>query len=148
MLHIKRLLILLLVFICCCSKNDSVDNIKYNYTLNEFEYNKNELIDLVKNYMTEYGRFEEPISTRYYINDPQIYTVFGKDCDRKDTKFIMIISISKRRTNFNYLTLLTINNKNEYFLWSFEETSLTDGDGTGSVKNFLDKIRVGDIDCI
>ena len=117
-----------------------VDNIKYNYTLNEFEYNKNRAIDLAKESMLKYDEYKEPLSDEFYIDDPQIYTFYGKDCNEKDTKFIMVIMISQLHKNFNHYTVLRIDNENEYHRYSSGTNSFTPQDDKNgiTVKDFIE----------
>ena len=90
-----------------------VDKVKYYYSLNEFTYNKKRAIDSIKKAMIKHANIKEPLSDEYYIDDPQIYTFYGKD-NEKDAKFILVIMISKIHRDFNYYTVFTINDEDEY----------------------------------
>ena len=120
-----------------------VDKVKYDYALNEFEHDGKSVVDFVKKNMVEYGKCEEPVSNEYYIDDPQIYTFYGKDCDRRDAKYIMVIMISKLHKEFNYHIVFTINSKNKYSCEASGMTSFTNEDGTENVEYYIETIRSG-----
>jgi len=116
-----------------------VDNVKYNYTLNEFEYNRKMVIDLTKKNMIEYDKIEVPLTNEYYIEDPQIYSFYGDDCYGRDTKFILVIMISKLRKDFYHFTIININNKNEYY-WFGSGTQYCKQDNCSNSENIKDFI--------
>ena len=120
-----------------------VDKVKYDYSLNEFAYNRKEVIDFVKEDMIEYGRYEEPLSKRYYIDDPQVYTFYGKDCDGEDAKYIMVIMISKLHKDFNYHTAFIVDNKNEYRRETSGINNFTEKDGIENVKDYIEVLKSG-----
>ena len=115
-----------------------VDKVKYDYNLNEFEYNKKRTIDFTKKAMIEHGNMKEPLSNEYYIDDPQIYTFYGKE-HNKNVKFIMVIMISKIHKDFNYYTVFTINDKNEYS--PKEGGSTQDSTRDISIKDYINTIK-------
>ena len=120
-----------------------VDKVKYNYSLNEFAYNRKRVIDFVKENMIKYGKVKEPLADEYYIDDPQIYSFLGKDCDRENANYILVIIISKIHKNFNYYNVFTIISKNEYYLEASGINSFTNEDGTEKVKDYIDVFKNG-----
>ena len=119
-----------------------VDNVKYDYTLNEFAYDREKVIDLARQAMTEYDSYTKPL-TSYYIEDPQIFSFYGKDCNENDTKYILVIIISKLCKNFNYhVTLFSINSKDEYRVWGCGSGGFTESDE--GIKDYIKLLRSGD----
>ena len=78
-----------------------VDNIKYNYKLNEFEYNRNSVIKAVIDCTHDSRFFQKDESQYYYIESPQIFTLYAKDCDDSKYKMIAAVLISKLTPSFN-----------------------------------------------
>ena len=122
-----------------------VDNVKYDYDCNEFAYDKERVIYLAKESMLKYDVSEESLTNKYYIDDPQIYSFYGKDYVGEDAKYILVIMISKLHKDFNRYTVFVIfNNKNEYHLNASGRSSFTNKDGTEKVKDCIELLKSGD----
>ena len=122
-----------------------VDKIKYDYNLTEFEYNRKIVIDFTKKAMIEYGLYgstEKLLSNKYYIDDPQIYSFYGKDCNGRDRNFILVIMISKLHKNFNHYIIFTKENENEYYPGAFGSGSFTEN--VEGIKDYIEANRSGD----
>ena len=110
-----KIILCLLLLLPCCTKNDSdTDKVEYDYDLSEFAYNRERVIYFAKKTMLKWGEMKKPLSNEYYINDPQIYSFYGKDCNGENRNYIMVIMLSKVHKNFNRGIILTVNSKNEY----------------------------------
>jgi len=119
-----------------------VDNVKCDYYLNEFAYSKERVIDLVKDAMS---RLKEPPSNGYYIDDPQIYTFHGKDCDGENTNYILVIAASKQFKSSGHYTIFTKERENEYH--EYASGGILDIDSTEEMKNFIESLKDG-VNCL
>ena len=169
MVKIFKIILCLLLFVLCCSKGGSdgktyktvicyvfskylsgksdipfVDKVKYDYNLNEFAYDREKAINWAKKDMIKYNKIREPLSDEYYIDDPQIYSFYGKNCEGGDEKYIVLIMLSKQHEKFNRYIVLTVDNENEYD-WSGSGKVSYDRDSL-TIKDFIASIR-GDGNC-
>ncbi|MCL2025838.1 MAG: hypothetical protein FWG92_03430 [Leptospirales bacterium] len=123
-----------------------VDKVKYNYTLNEFEYDSEKAINLAKKAMVEYNKINEPLSNEYYSDDPQIYSFHGKNCNGEDENYILVIMISKLHKDFNHYITLYIDNKGGYGCYgSGTEGFQIDSMSSENIKNYIEYARSGGI---
>ena len=123
-----------------------VDKVKYNYTLNEFEYDSEKAINLAKKAMVEYNKINEPLSNEYYSDDPQIYSFHGKNCNGEDENYILVIMISKQHKDFNHYITLYIDDKGEYGCYgSGTEGFQIDSMSSENIKNYIEYARSGGI---
>ena len=122
-----------------------VDNVKYNYNLNEFAYDREKAINWAKKAMIEYHKIKEPLSDEYYIDEPLIYSFHGKDCEGEDEKYIVLIMLSKLHRHFNHYIILTVDNENEYDCDGSGSIGLAQDDYTSieKIKKFIEVIRGG-----
>jgi len=77
-----------------------VDDIKYDYRLNEFDYDRDSIIKAAIDVMHKDGFFKAEIQY-YYTENPQIFTLYGRDCDNSKVKIVAVIMVSKLHPNFN-----------------------------------------------
>ena len=75
-----------------------VDDVKYDYKLNEFDYDRDIIVKTTINRMHKYWKDEFQY---YYTENPQIFTFYGKDCDNLAVKSVVIIMVSKLTPNYN-----------------------------------------------
>jgi hypothetical protein len=121
-----------------------VDNVKFNYKLNEFKYNREKAINWAKKQMIEIEKIKEPLSDEYYIDDPMIYSFVGESCDGKYIeKYILVIMISKLHRYFNLYVIINVDNKNEYSYGGGGRHSFTKDDSSEEVKGFIKGIKGG-----
>jgi hypothetical protein len=124
-----------------------VDNVKYHYTLNEFEYDRERVIYLAKESMLKYDESEESLTNKYYIDDPQIYSFYGKDCNGIVKKYIMVIMLSKLHKDLNHQTIFTIDDKNKYSWVESGEINLINKDSTEELKYYInERLKTGNVD--
>ena len=124
-----------------------VDKVKYDYILNEFEYDRKKVIDFAKKYMIRTGHYEESLSNRYYIDDPQVYTFYGKDCNGKVKKYIMVIMLSKLHKELNHQTIFIIDDKNKYSWVESGEINLINKNSTEELKYYInERLKTGNVD--
>ena len=71
-----------------------VDDIKYNLSIHEFDYDKMSAIKAMKEYMLN-DKFYQDKKPYYYIDNPQMLSLYGKNCDNTDIKIIVLIMNSK-----------------------------------------------------
>ena len=77
-----------------------VDDIKYDYELNEFDCDRDSIIKAAISTMHKDGYFyAEP--QYFYTENPQIFTLYGKNCNGFEVKRIAVIMVSKLHPNFN-----------------------------------------------
>jgi len=115
-----------------------VDNVKYDYTLNEFEYNREMVIDLTKKAMIEYGEYRAVPLSSYYIDDPQIFSFYGKDCSGRDTDYILVIVVSKLYKASNCNLTYIKKSENEYTIIGYGSGFDADED---ELKHYIKLIR-------
>ena len=77
-----------------------VDDIKLNHTLNEFEYDRDVVVKAAINAIYNDKFFKDEIQN-YYTENPQIFAVYGKDCDDLEVKKVAVSMVSKLHPNFN-----------------------------------------------
>ena len=75
-----------------------VDDVKYDYKLNEFDYDRDIIVKTTINRMHKYWKDEFQY---YYTENPQIFTFYGKDCDNLAVKSVVVIMVSKLSPNYN-----------------------------------------------
>ena len=75
-----------------------VDDVKYDYKLNEFDYDREVILKTVINHMYKYYKDEVQY---YYMENPQIFTFYAKDCDDLEVKRVIAIMVSKITPIFN-----------------------------------------------
>ena len=90
-----------------------IDDIKYNLPIHEFDYDKMTAIKALKQYMLT-DKFYKNESFYYYTDDPQIFSLYGKDCDGVAIKVIAIIMNSK--INVLYSRMICFKVKNNKFI--------------------------------
>ena len=78
-----------------------IEDVKYNLSIHEFDYDKKSIIETLKKYMLNSKIFYDgifPYSYKiphYYIDDPQMFSLYGKDYDGTDIKIVAVIMNSK-----------------------------------------------------
>jgi len=77
-----------------------VDDVKYDYKLNEFDYDRDIIIKTTINKMYKSKYWKDEIQY-YYTENPQIFTLYGKNCDDLEVKRVVVIMVSKLTPNYN-----------------------------------------------
>ena len=75
-----------------------VDDVKYDYKLNEFDYDRDIIIKHTIKHLHKYWKDEIKY---YYTENLQIFTFYGKDCDNLPVKRVVVIMVSKLTPNYN-----------------------------------------------
>lgn len=93
-----------------------VDDVKYDLHIAEFDYDRNSAIKTFKKFMHNdgYYNFKNMISY-YYIDDPQIFSLYGTDCGSREVKLIAILLNSKVASYYNHIIYFEIKNNKFVF---------------------------------
>ena len=118
-----------------------VDKIKYDYSCNEFVFDKKRAIEFAEKTMIELGEKKIPLSNYYYIEDPQIFSFYGKDCCDDNVKIIMVVMVSKIHKIKNCYSVFYVKNENEFTLTRFGDS---DFEREYNIKNFIEDRRQED----
>ncbi len=116
-----------------------VENIKYDFNLNEFQYDKGSIINAVKKRMQEEEYFKGTIPY-FYVDDLQIFTLYGKDCNGLKVKRIVVIMISKLHKNFNEIICFEIENGKLVFYGG-------GGFGNDTIQEVIHRFKLPDEHC-
>jgi hypothetical protein len=123
-----------------------VDKVKYDYSRNEFPYDKDRAIEFVKKTMIELGKKKTPLSDYYYIEDPQIFSFYGKDCCDKKVKIMMVIMISKIHKIKNCYSVFYDYDEKGYSLMRYGSQDFSGDKDYLNVKDFIERYKIRD-DC-
>ena len=91
-----------------------INDIKYNLSIHEFDYDKMSLMKTLKKFMLNDEFYKDEISY-YYTDDPQIFSLYGKDCDNIDIKIVGVIINS--RIDSSYSRMICFRVKNNKFIY-------------------------------
>ena len=86
-----------------------IDNRKYELPEDEFDYDKMNAIKALKKLMFNRKYYKDKISY-YYIDDPQMFSLYGIDCDSLKIKIIAIILNSKVVSYYSRLICFEVKN--------------------------------------
>jgi len=105
-----------------------VDNVKYDLKINEFDYDRNTIIKTAINCMRNNKNFKTE-TKYYYIEDPQIFTLYGKNCDDSEAKIVAVLMISKLTPLFNRMFCFSLEDNElvpfaefPVYSWGIEKT--------------------------
>ena len=107
----------------CLSEKDDlpfIENVKYNLSVHEFDYDKKSVIEALKKDMLNskfgtgfyseiysYSSYKFPY---YYIDNPQMFSLYGKNCDGKKIKIVAVVMNSKIITFSSRLICFIVEN--------------------------------------
>jgi len=86
-----------------------IDDIKYNLSIHEFDYDKKSVIETLKKHMLNDNIYKKRISY-YYTDDPQTFSTYGYDCDAMEIKIVSVIINSKIDTSYTRMISFKIKN--------------------------------------
>ena len=79
-----------------------IDDIKYNLSIHEFDYDKKSVIKNFKNFIVNSESYKDRLFY-YYTDDPQIFSLYGKNCDDMEVKIVAVIMNSKITTSKSHM---------------------------------------------
>ena len=97
-----------------------IEDIKYNLSVHEFDYDRKSVIKALKKYMleSEFNYNGVPSSYKlpyYYTDDPQMFSLYSKDSDCIETKVIAVIMNSKVMTFYSRIICFIVENNKLIF---------------------------------
>jgi hypothetical protein len=97
-------------------KNDIpfIDDIKYDLPADEFDYDKMSAIKAFKKFMPIDKFFKDRLSY-YYIDDPQMISLYGLNCDDVEIRVIAIIVNSKVASYYSRMICFRVENNKFVF---------------------------------
>ena len=92
-------------------KNDIpfINDIKYDLPTNEFDCDKMNAIKALKKLMLNREYYKDKIFY-YYIDDPQMFSLYGKDCDDIEIKIVAVMLNSKINSSYNRMICFKVKN--------------------------------------
>ena len=114
-----------------------IDDIKYNLPVDEFDYDKMSALKAFKKYIHSYEYYKDK-NFFYHTNDPQIFSLYGKDCDDMEIQIVAIILNSKVDSGYSRMIGFKVENSKFIFYYDFtmEESKI-------GIKRILNHIRSG-----
>ena len=119
-----------------------VDRDQYDYSLNEFEYDKRRVIDSAqRTVIKDSNSIKDKLSlSKIFFDDPYIYSFYGKNCNGEDERFIFVIMISKLHKDLNHYIFFTTINEREYGWYAYERGLFKDDE---TIKEYIEVYRKG-----
>ena len=96
-----------------------IDDRKYDLPADEFDYDKMSAIRALKKFMLNIKYYKNEISY-YYTDDPQMFSLYGKDCDNMEIKVVTIILNSKINSGYSRMICFRVANKKFVFYYDLQ----------------------------
>jgi len=87
-----------------------INDRKYNLPIDEFDYDRMSVIKALKRYMLNTNYYKDKISY-YYIDNPQMFSLYGKNCDDTEIKVVAIMLNSKVDSGYSRMICFKVDNK-------------------------------------
>ena len=97
-----------------------IKNVKYDLSIHEFDYDRKSVIETLKKFMLNFDFFYNGVPTYYkipyyYIDDPQMFSLYGKDSNCMEMKIVAVIMNSKIMTSNSRIICFIVENNELIF---------------------------------